>query len=102
MNESAVDVLDPEYRSFENVMARREGYLRAMRHLDELCRSLSRQADDDHRRRLVAEPEEDRARREERQRTLRELVTRANATNDPGEADRLWAAVDAMVRPGAA
>jgi hypothetical protein len=97
-----IDVLDPEWRSFESVMARRAGYFISMRRLDELSRQLAHEADEEYQRRQAAESPEERERQEQRER-LRGLVIRANAMADPAEAEELWAAVDAIVfGPGAA
>lgn len=97
-----VDILDPAWGSFENVMERRKGYFIAMRHLDELSRHLTAEADADYQRQMAAEPAAYRERREQRERTLKDLIVRADSAIDPGEAAKLWAAVDAMLsEPGA-
>jgi hypothetical protein len=100
MSAPGVDVLDPDYCSFESVMERRQNYFADMRYLDELSWQLSRQADDELQRRLAAEPQAEREWREQREKTLAALVIRATAEMDPTEAGTLWAAVDAILADG--
>jgi hypothetical protein len=93
-----VDIYDDDYwRGFAGIMERRQLGFAAMDRLDDLSRQLKQQVDDEHHRRKALESPEDRERRGKRERTLRELVIRANATEDPEEAERLWVAVDSMV-----
>ncbi len=93
-----VDVLDPEWRSFERVMERMKPGFAALDRLVSLSRELSAENDAEYERRQAAEPPEQRQRREDRDRTLMELVLRASQTDDPAQ----WAAVDAIVfGPGA-
>jgi hypothetical protein len=104
MSAPGVDIYDDWWwKSSEGRMARRQNYFAAMRHLGELSRQLSQQADEEYQRRQAAESPEDRKQREEWEWMLKDLVLRANAETDPGEAEKSWAAVDAMVfGPGAA
>jgi hypothetical protein len=99
MSESTwVDVLDPDYRSYENVMARRATFFVSMRHLDELSRQLSRQADDAYQARQASEPVDLREWREEREIRLRDLVLRAIQSDDVDD----WRQVDELAfGPGA-
>lgn len=93
-----LDIYDDDYwRGFDGIMERRQPYFASMRYLAELSRQLSRQADEEYERRVVAESKADREFREERERELRRLVIAANSTVDSTEADALWTAVDAMV-----
>ena len=103
MSAPGVDIFDDDYwRGFAGIMERRKGYFDAMHRLDELSRKLTRQADEEYEQRQAAEPAADRERRENRERMLKELIVRADSATDPGEAEKLWAAVYAFLRgPGA-
>ncbi len=94
---SFVDVLDPDWRSFECVMHRMEHFHASMLRLEKLAYELSRESDEEYQRRQELEPAVHRQKREERERTLKELVVRALASTDPTETEELWLAVDGML-----
>src|SRR4051794_25644898 len=99
MSAPDVDVLDPDYCSFDSVMDRRQNYFAAMRHLDELSRQLSRQAHEERERRQSEETPEERERRERHQQRLRDLVLTAIQSDDVDD----WRLVDELAfGPGAA
>lgn len=94
-----VDIFDDDFwKGYAGTMQRRQRGFAAMRRIRDLSDELTRQADEEYQQRMAAESPQDRQRRDQRARTLKDLIVRAEAAEDPGEAERLWQQVDAIVR----